>query len=87
MSPPLEDCLTGLNGSSTLAGIGCKNGLQLLCGSAAWQPFCPDWSLLTGNKTPVCPRQDRGRGCIAKADTARVVLPGLVSLQHHTSQH
>ncbi len=38
MSPPLEECLTGLTGSSTRAGTGCTD-LQLICGSAtlAWQ--------------------------------------------------
>ncbi len=78
---PLEDCLIGLKGSSTLAGTGCTD-LQLICGSVAWQPFGPGWSLLTGNKAPVCPRHEGGRGRMAKTDTSRVVLSGLVSPQH-----
>ncbi len=81
MTPPLEDCLTRLKGSSTQAGTGCTY-LQLICGSVAWQPFSPDWSLLAGNKAPVCPRHEGGRGCMTEADTSRVVLPRLVSLQH-----
>ncbi len=55
---------------------------QLIRGSVAWQPFGPDRSLLAGNKAPVCPRHEGGRGRMTKADTSRVVLPGLVSLQH-----
>ncbi len=82
MLPPLEECLTGLTGSSTRAGTGCTD-LKLICGSGAWQqPFGPNWSLLAGNKAHVCPRHEGGRGCMTKADTSRVVLPGLVSLQH-----
>ncbi len=81
MSPPLEDCLTELKGSSTLVGTGCTD-LQLICSSAAWQPFDPDWSLLSGNKAPVCPRHEGGRGRMAEADTSCVVLPDLVSLEH-----
>ncbi len=81
MLPPLEDCLTGLTGSSTLAGTGCTD-LQLICGSVTWQPFGPDCSLLAGNKAPVCPWHEGGRGRMAEADTSRVVLPGLVYLQH-----
>ena len=79
--PPLEDCLTRLKGSSTLAGTGCTD-LQLICGSVAWQPFGPDWSLLAGNETPVCPRHEGGRGRMTEAGTSRIVPPGLVSLQH-----
>ncbi len=81
MSLPLEDCHTGRMGSSTLAGTGCTD-FQLICGSAAWQPFDPNWSLLAGNKAPVCPRHEGGRGRMAEADTSRVVLLGLVFLQH-----
>ena len=66
MSPPLEDCLTGLKGSSTLTGTGCTD-LQLICGSAAWQPFDPDFSLLSGHKT-LWPRHEEGRGRMAEAD-------------------
>ncbi len=34
VAPPLEDCLTGLTGSSTLAGTGCTD-LQLIGSSVA----------------------------------------------------
>ena len=34
VAPPLEDCLTGLNGSSTRAGTGCTK-LQLIDSSVA----------------------------------------------------
>ena len=46
------------------------------------QPFGPDWSPLAGNKAPVFPRHEGGRGHMTEANTSRVVLPGLVSLQH-----
>ena len=81
MSTPQEDCLSGLKDSSTLSGTGCTD-LQLICGSAAWQPFGPDWSLLAESKTSLCPRHGGGRGYMAEANTSRVVLSGLVSLQH-----
>ena len=77
VSPPQEYCLTFYPD-----GLGCTD-LQLTCGSAVWQPIIGlDWSLLAGNKTPVCSRHEGGRGCMAEADTARGVLPVLVSLQH-----
>ncbi len=81
VTPPLEDCLTRLKGSSTLAGTGCTD-LQLICGRVASQPYGHDWSLLAGNKEPVCPRHEGGRGRMTEADTSRIVLPGLVSHQH-----
>ncbi len=77
----VEDCLTGLKGSSTVAGTGYTD-LQLLCGRVALQPFGPDWFLLAGIKASVCLRHEGSRGCMIEADTSRVVLPGLVSLQH-----
>ncbi len=74
-------CLTRLKGSSTMAGTGCTD-LPLISGGVAWQPFGPDWSLLAGNRAPVCPRHERCRGCMTEADTSRFVLPGLVLLYH-----
>ena len=49
VSPPLENCLAGLTGSSTLAGTG-STDLQLIGDSASWHPFNPDLSLLAGDK-------------------------------------
>ncbi len=60
MTPPLEDCLERLKGSSTLAGTGCTD-LQLICGSVAWQPFGPDWSLLAGDGLKEVEPHDRSR--------------------------
>ena len=80
--PPLEDCLARLKGSSTLAGTDCTD-LQLIYGSVAWQPFCPDWSLLARNQASVCTRHEGVGGRMTEADTSfRAVLPGLVSHQH-----
>ena len=78
VTPPLEDCLIGLKGFSTMAGTGCTD-LQLIFGSVVSQSFVPGWFCV--------PRHERGRGCMAEVNTARVVLPGLVSFQHrHKSE-
>ncbi len=59
-----------------------RTDLQLIWSSVVWQPFGPDWSMLAGNKATVCPWHQGGRGRMTEADTSRVGLPVLVSLQH-----